>query len=310
MKPAMLLILGSVAFGSIATAQRLTLMPQLGLENSRTSIQYNNAPSFSPLGGQMSLTPGARLDYKTKKGHGVFVAAGTNRSTISYDFANLETGGNIYKVSQGDLKLNLQSGYMFSSKPIYFNKTAAGKNKSSASKSLATANENNIGERSRCGAYRSHCGKSDNTSSAKSVATQENKGWYVSLQPSVGAAYNPGANESLDTKTSASQNIYSYKAGNWNLALVSGIGFEFGKNVERRFTVNVNYLKGITNLDEKITSPSDSKPIVTNLSSKTSSWTVSAGIPITLNKKKKVVKPEPQPQIRSYQSKCGRYKAA
>ncbi len=309
MKPAILLILGSVALGSIATAQRLTLMPQLGLENSKTSIQYNNAPSFSPLGGQMSMTPGARLDYKTKAGHGVFVAAGTSRSTVSYNFSNLETGGNTYQVSQGDLKLNVQSGYMFSSKPIYFNKTAAGKNKSSASKSLATANENNIGERSRCGAYRSHCGK-NNVENSKTAAVEKDKGWFVSVQPSIGAAYNPGANESLDTKTSASQNMYSYKAGNWNLALVSGIGFEFGKNVERRFTVNVNYLKGITNLDEKITSPSDAKPIVTNLSSKTSSWTVSAGIPITLNKKKKVVKPESQPQLRSQESKCSRYKAA
>ncbi|MBA4139976.1 MAG: hypothetical protein H0X70_05650 [Segetibacter sp.] len=310
MKSTILFILGSVALGSIATAQRLTLMPQLGLENSRTSIQYNNTPSFLPIGGQMSPYAGARLDYKTKKGHGVFIAAATNRSSISYDFSNLETGRSAYQVTQGDLKMNLQSGYMFSSKPIYFNKSAASKNKSSASKTSTSLSENTIGERSHCSAYRSHCGK-NNTESSKTAAIEKDKGWSVSVQPSIGAAYKPSADESISTKTSGGQPVYSYNAGNWKLGVVTGVGFEFGKNLDRRFTINVNYLKGITNLDEKISSPSEVKPIVTNLSSKTSSWSVSAGIPITLNKKKKAVKSiEAQPQFRSSQSKCGRYKAA
>lgn len=303
MKPTILLSLGFVALGFIANAQRFTVMPQLGIQSSRTAIEYNNAPSFLPLGIQLSPYAGARLDYKTKKGHGAFVAVATNHSIVSYDFSNLENGMNAYQATSGEFKMALQGGYQFNSKPMYFKKPAA-------SKSSASVSENST-VRSYCGAYRSHCSRSNNSAASQNrIASKVDQGWYISVQPSIGAAFIPSVGESVSTKTAGSRRMYSYKAGNYNLGIVSGVGFEFGKNVERRFTINVSYLKGIGNLDnEKISSASEIKPTVTYLSSKSSGWTLSAGIPITLNKKKTVVKPV-EPPKRSYEGRCGRYRSA
>lgn len=312
MKPAILFTFGFVALAFIANAQRLTLMPQFGIQNSRTAVQYNNAPSFLPLGGELSPYIGARVDYKTKKGHGAFLAVGTNRSIVSYDFANLETGMKTYQAATGNFKMNLQGGYQYSTKPMYFKKQAA--TTKSVKQVSEYRREYSEVKRSSCGGYRSHCSRSNNsTASQTSVASKEDKGWYMSVQPSIGAAFIPSVGESVSMKTAGSQPMYSYKAGNYNLGIVSGVGFEFGKNVNRRLTISLNYLKGISNLDnEQFVSSAEIKPVVTNLKSTSSTWTLSAGIPLTLNKKKTVVKPlpPPPPPARSYEGRCGRYRSA
>lgn len=311
MKPTILLALGFVAIGFVANAQRLTFMPQFGIQNSRTAVQYNDAPSFLPLGGQLSPYIGARLDYKAKKGHGAFLAVASNRSIVSYDFANPETGMNAYQAAEGNFKMALQGGYQFSTKPMYFKKPAA--TAKSVKQVSEYKNEYNEAKRSRCGAYKSHCTRSNSSAASEtSVATKEDKGWYMSVQPSIGAAFIPSVGESVSMKTAGSQPMYSYKAGNYNAGIISGVGFEFGKNDQRRITLSLNYLKGISNLDnEKFVSSPEVKPVVTNLKSTSSTWSLSAGIPITLNKKKAIVKPvPPPPPTRSSEGRCGRYRSA
>lgn len=255
MKSTILLSLGFVALGFIGNAQRVTFMPQAGIQSSRTAIQYNNGPSFLPSGGQLSPFMGARLDYKSKKGHGAFIGVASNHSIVSYDFPNLETGMNVYQANVGSFKMDLQAGYLFSSKPLYFKKSVPAKSAKAVSENPSG---NYYGERSHCSGY-GHCSRSNNSVVSQSkVESQKDKGWYVSVQPSLGAAYIPSVGESVSMKTAGSQPMYSYKAGNYNWAVVPGIGFEFGKNLERRITVNINYIKGISNLDnEKFISASE-----------------------------------------------------
>jgi hypothetical protein len=319
MRPAILLTSGLVALALSSNAQRFTLMPQVGMEKARTAIQYNNLPSFSPLSGQLSPYIGARFNYKMKTGHGAFVSAGTNRSIVSYDFANVESGRDLYSAYTGKYKLNLQAGYQYNSKPIYLNKAAA-------ARSLKQAQEKKQAEKgyssykSRCGMYAGRCGSGNNNASNSTPSTVQDKGWYVSVQPSVGAAYIPSVKNSLNTKTTGSQSIYNFEAGNYNYAFVTGVGFELGKNEQRKVTLGINYLKGIGNLnDEVIATGTDAKPTFTRLNSSSSTWSVTAGIPLTLGKKKQVAKqvpPPPPPMQRGhhryekYEGKCGRYRSA
>lgn len=311
MKPTILFSLGFVALGFIADAQQITFMPQAGIQSSRTAIQYNNGPSFLPSGGQLSPFMGARFDYKSKKGHGAFIGVASNRSIVSYDFPNPETGMKVYQANAGNFKMALQGGYQFSTKPMYFKKPVAAKSSKAISENYSG---NHYGERSRCGGYGGHCSRSNNSvASQNRVVPTSDKGWYMSVQPSIGAAFIPSVGESVSMKTAGSQPMYSYKAGNYSAGIVSGVGFEFGKNDQRRITFSLNYLKGIANLgNEKFVSSSEIKPAVTNLKSTSSGWTLSAGIPITLNKKKQAVKQvaPPPPQFHHSEGRCGRYRSA
>ncbi len=108
----------------------------------------------------------------------------------------------------------------------------------------------------------------------------------------------------IDLNTQGSQTNYSYKAGAWNTALIAGTGFEFGSNRHAKFIININYLKGLGNMDTKtISSVSNNKSVATMISSKASSWNVSLGIPISLSKKK----PEMHKQFERsmYHGRCG-----
>jgi hypothetical protein len=230
-----------------------------------------------------------------KTGHGAFVSAGTNHSIVSYDFANVESGRDLYSAYTGKYKLNMQAGYQYNSKPIYLNKAAA-------ARSLKQLQEKKQAEKgyssykSRCGMYAGRCGSGNNNASNSTPSTVQDKGWYVSVQPSVGAAYIPSVKNSLNTKTTGSQPVYNFEAGNYSYALVSGVGFELGKNEQRKVTLGINYLKGIGNLnDEVIATGTDAKPTFTRLNSSSSTWSVTAGIPLTLGKKKQVAKQVPPP---------------
>lgn len=301
MKPAILLIQVLVAVGFAATAQRFSLQPQIGLENSLSSVRYNDLSSFAPLGNQISPYIGARLDVKTKLGHGAFLGIGTNRSGVSYTFSDPETGMTSYKASLDNLKLNIQAGYQFNTKPIYLKKARSGKNVKSTS-------ETKSGQKS-CAYYRSSCGayKSHHGASSRTLAQSKNKRWNVIIQPSLGAAFIPSVNASLSTKTEQNKLTYVYTAGNWSTALISGVGFEFDKGAQRRFSVNINYMKGIGNLnDQKISSNTEGKSIVTNLNSSTSSWNLTVGVPFTLNKKKVT---KPTPSIYRYYGGCRKYRS-
>jgi hypothetical protein len=302
MKAATLTILLSVATGIAATAQKLSLLPQIGVENSRTTVTYNNLKSFLPAGGVLTPQFGLRLDYQFKGNHGPYVAMASSRSVVSYNFSDPETGMNIYKASPADMQLRLQTGYMFSSKPIFFNK-------SGSSSKLSNTQQQKTEAKKNCGSYAmsSRCGKA---SEKAGISKVKNRSLYMRIQPSLGAAFvSPGAS-AISTSTNAGQTVYNYKAGNWNTAITGGVGFEFGKGKQRIFTIGINYLKGIGNLDEQtVSAVSGTKTSIAKLDSKASAWNVTAGIPITLSSKTN--KPAKRQHIQNHnpnKSRCGQYK--
>ena len=192
-----------VAFGYAASAQ-FTIQPQIGIENFRTTLNYNNLPSFSPLGGKLSPQASVRLDYKFKQGHGPFLGIATSNSVVSFNFSDPETGRNVYQASAGDLQLRFEGGYQLTSKRIFLHKQGA------ASKSVTKSAqiETNYTHRS-CGDYsvRSHCCAHSNKTNnpGSKIAESKNNGWWMRIQPSVGAAFIPAVKQSLVTKHRAAR---------------------------------------------------------------------------------------------------------
>ena len=299
-----------VAFGYAASAQ-FTIQPQIGIENFRTSLNYNNLSSFSPLGGKLSPQASVRLDYKFKQGHGPFLGIATSNSIVSFNFSDPETGRNTYQASAGDIQLRFEGGYQLTSKRIYFNKSGASSKPASKSVSKSTQNETNYTKHG-CGGYsqKSHCcSHSNKTSTTKSkIAASKNNGWWMRIQPSVGAAFIPAVKQSLVTNQQGSQTSYEYRAGNWNSALVTGAGFEFGNNAQRKFTISINYLKGLGNLDTRtLTTTTGAKTVTTDFKSAASGWNIKFGVPISLNKPKTIVKTKDieRNYKYKYEGKCG-----
>jgi hypothetical protein len=96
----------------------------------------------------------------------------------------------------------------------------------------------------------------------------------------------PAVKTDIIAKTQNSQTTYEYRAGNWQTGLIAGSGFEFGKGNVSKFTVSINYFKGLGNLDKQsITTTDGSKVTTTTLQSSVSGWNLKVGIPISLAKK-------------------------
>ena len=72
MKLAALPCLLFLLIGSAANSQ-LSLLPQIGFEQSRTKVQYNNKDIFKPF-AEGNIQASLRADYRFKKGHGPFVS--------------------------------------------------------------------------------------------------------------------------------------------------------------------------------------------------------------------------------------------
>lgn len=308
MRTAALTLISFVAFGYAAKAQKFSLLPQVGFENSKTTIRYNNSSSFSPVGVVFSPQVGLQFAYRSKPGHGFFLGAASSRSIVPFQFTNPEDGMNNYKTTTGDMQLRFEGGYQFSSKPIFFKKQS-----SKADKPV----ENKIAEKKNCGSYsyRSHCMKnkaepshSSNADKLKKAGT--NKGSWVRMQPQVGMGFIPAVKTDVITKTQSGQTTYEYRAGNWNTALMTGMGFEFGKNNNRLFTLSVNYFKGIGNLDKQtISTVIGTKTLTTQLQSKVSGWNMRIGIPFTLGAKKPAVKQQPsEKKTENSKTGCQQYK--
>src|SRR5512138_52655 len=168
----------------VMNAQRLSLTPQVGFENSKTSINYNNLGSFSPLNGEFNPQISLRLDYRFKQGFGPYIGASTSRSVVMYSFNDIENGMNVYNATKANMQMRLEAGYQFTTNQLFFNRTGS-TNTSSQTKT-----------RSSCGSYSSrsccsknyssgsdHCQSKNNT--ARKIETK-NKGGWVRLQPSVG----------------------------------------------------------------------------------------------------------------------------
>lgn len=299
MRPAALPSLLLVLLGTAAHSQ-LSLLPQVGFEQSRTSIGYNGQPSFSPLGGQGAPRAALRADYRLKSGHGAFASVGTSPAVVAFTFADPAGALTSYRAAASHLQWRLEGGYQYSTKPLYFKKSGTG--------SLAAAGDavTPSSGKKTCGSYtyRSKCGSGSKTTMAMK---KKDTRWNMRLQPSVGAAFIPGVKSDLVT----GNGTYRYNAGNWNTALVAGSGFEFGKGLQRKFTVSFYFLKGLGNLGtQTLVTERNAKTTETRFDSKVSGWNMTLGLPFTLSKKKALVQ---QPKVEQknteqkteYKSKCG-----
>ena len=292
-----------LAINFAANAQ-FSIQPQIGLENSRTVIQYNEESISS--GMQFSPKLALRMDYKFKNGHGPFIGISTNSPATNFNFSVPPTATNSYNTSRENLQMRFEGGYQLSTKPIYFSKPAKSQASSFRSSGRCGGREYSCVKKSSCGSSSANrCSKSSNKSIAK------NKGSYMRIIPSAGIAFIPGQPTEVETKQ-GSQTTFDYKAGAWNTALIAGTGFEFGNNNRAKFTLNINYLQGLSNMDTKtVTSVSNGKAVATTVSSKASSWSVGLGVPISFSKRK----PEIKKQIEKYKynGRCGqteRYKSS
>jgi hypothetical protein len=291
MRNAALILFFFVAFGYAAKSQRFTLLPQVGFENSMTKVNYNDLGSFSPAGAKFSPQASLRLNYSSKQGHGFFIGAATSRSIVAFSFTDPENGMNSFTTTPGDMQVRLEGGYQFSTKPI----SLGGSKQSSTT---AT-------EKRNCSHSCSHsCSRSSNKE--KPISSGAGKNSWVRIQPSVGMAYIPFAENDIETNTEAGQTTYEYSAGNWKTAVMAGTGFEFGRGKTRQFTVSVNYFKAIGGLNEKtLTTVSSGKTVTTTLSSASSGWNVRVGIPFTLKAKPKA---PAKPVQQQRHSGCGQYR--
>src|SRR6187549_3137635 len=267
--------------------QKLSLTPQVGFENSKTSVNYNNLGSFVPLGGEFNPQVSLRLDYKFKQGFGPYIGASTSRSGVLYGFNDIENGMSSYVATKANMQLRMEAGYQYTTKPIFFNKS---KQSTSTSKTKSSG-------KSSCGSYsyRSSCSRSyssrlshcQNKSSATKKAENKNKGGWVRLQPSMGIGYIAAPKTDIVTKTGGGQTAYEYRAGNWNTAFLTGMGFEFGRNKQRLLNVSINYFKGIGNMNpQTVSNESGIKTSYATLESKASGWNMRVGVPFTLADKK------------------------
>ena len=268
-------------------AQKLSLTPQVGFENSRTSVNYNNLGSFAPLGGEFNPQVSLRLDYKFKQGFGPYIGASTSRSGVLYGFNDIENGMSSYVATKANMQLRMEAGYQYTTKPIFFNKSKQSTN-TSKTKTSGKSSCGSYSYRSNCSrsysSRSSHC-QSKNTAAKK--AENKNKGGWMRLQPSMGIGYIAAPKTDIVTKTDGTLTAYEYRAGNWNTAFLTGMGFEFGRNNQRLLNVSINYFAGIGNMDKQtISSESGIKTNYATLESKASGWNMRIGIPFTLAEKK------------------------
>lgn len=292
-----------VVLGITANAQKFTILPQVGIENPLTRMSYNNLPSFTPLQSQLSPLLGVRIDYKLKKGYGPYVGISTSRSAVAYSFSNPETGTNAYTASIGNMQLQLQGGLQLTTKPIYFKKPAAA---APAPVQKAQSSYRSCGSQS----YRSigHC---SSRSKQQDYKAPVNKNLFVRVMPSAGLALNPFTPSAITSKFEGGNKTYTYNAGNFKTAIVTGMGLEFGSGSKRLFTLNVNYSKALGNSSETLLTEVGPKTVTTYLSSKVSGWNASVGIPISLGKKPVIKQVERQTekkacQFRQYRPSCRR----
>jgi len=295
MRPATLLLLLFVVSGIAANAQ-FTLTPQMGIENPLTKMTYNDGSYYTPLQSQLAPRLGLKMDYKFKQGHGVFMGIATNRSSVEYNFTSPENGMTSYTAAVGNMQVRFEGGYQFNMKPIYFKKQAV-------SKSTAPPKVTSTPEHRGCGgySYSSRCGGAKYAAAPK---PKENQSWFVKIQPAIGLAYVPTSKGSVQTDVKNGQPSYTYNAGSYSTALVTGAGFEFGAARKRLFTLSINYFKALSDQSAALVTQTAGKDVVTSLNSKVSGWNASLGIPLSLGKsKQQTVKKEPEVK----KSPCGGY---
>jgi len=293
-----------VAFTLATRAQKFTLLPQAGFENSRSIIQFNDQNSLAPLGVRFSPQASLRLNYTSKTGQGFFVGLASSRSTVLVGFTNPEDAFNSFTSMAGNYKARLEAGYQFTSPKINL-----GKAKQISQKSSGSSVNRSSGYSGRCGGYcASRC--SNKSTNEKKVSTRPAS--WVRIQPSIGLGFIPGPGADLISKPGGIETAYEYRAANYNTALLTGANIEFGKGNKGLMTVSLNYFNGNGINKQSITTSQGNKISTTTLRSDVSGWNLRVGIPFSMSKtstqKKKVIQVQNIEKKEKPQNRCGQYR--
>lgn len=204
---------------------------------------------------------GARFLYQGKNGHGPFAGFAIGAAGYSYElFYPSGTSMNAYdhRRSSGTTDLwRMELGYHWNSKPLYFKKVW------------------------------------DNHISGQDLAAMKQKGWSVRLQPLIGAAYHLVNDEGRWVESTQNgvliREEYLQTNRKGNFALIGGLGFEFGKNDKKRFTLSLNYIRGLGQsiTRSKLTINTSSGNYEGLLGSNGTGFTVMVGVPIRIWRKKR-----------------------
>ncbi|GEO11253.1 hypothetical protein SAE01_37490 [Segetibacter aerophilus] len=248
------------------------------------------------------------MAYKLKSGPGAYIGVATTKQAVDFSFADPLHAATAYTAAAKNLQLRLEGGYQFTSKAIALRKPVNTKSFASKYAGRTTSETARRCTRSssisRCGGMRN----SANTAAASlSKITPKDEGLFLRIQPSVGLAYAP-IGGGIETTTKNGSTNYTYRAGS-TTALVAGTAFEFGTKTQTKFIVSVNYLQGLGNNTQTVTSNEMLKPTTTTFSSKTSGFNVSLGIPIVFKKKPAVIAAPPIINRSSHHGRCGQYRS-
>lgn len=320
MRNAVIAISCLTAFVQTASGQ-LTLTPSLGIENARTTVGVNNNPFIRPLSLQLRPQAAIRLQYAAKSGHGIFAGIATSTTGVDFSFTDPEASFSRFNASRSDVQLRLEGGYLFNTKPIRLGNGSAAKKPTSQGRGHCGQMKMSSCGQSKTGAVkqtqtitiRTACGQKTYTVRMRQPVKQP----VVSLrmQPQIGMAFIPSPAATFSSKMTGSQTQYSYMAGNWNTALIGGMGFEFARGNNKFLQVNMQYLKGMGNLDnEMLATNTGSKSTETHFASRTSAWRLSFGIPFTLSKKQardnqRIVIVQKQEKKTEVKKNCGQQKS-
>ena len=269
MKSTVLTVCLFLIAGTVCHAQ-LSFLPQVGFEQSRTCINYNE---LSTSGVSGNFRANLKADYRLKGGHGPYVSLGTSPAPMNFAFSNTGSLMENYQSVKNNLQFRLETGYQYTSSPISLSKK----------KSTAAPTENTevvqepVAQKKSCGSstYKPNC--RDKKKSNKS--STGNYGLNMRLQPSLGVAYIPANNDAI-TETPTG---FQY-ASAWKTAIVPSMGFEFANGKQRFLTLNVFYTKPLGVQDESVTTFSGSKAVTTNISPAASTWGITAGVPFSFVK--------------------------
>ena len=265
MKPAAISTMLFLLMASSAYSQ-FTLVPQIGFDRSKTTVEQNGLYQFSPLNSKTSFKASLRTDYRFRSGHGAYAGIGTAPAVIDLKFIDPGTAWNTAKASTSGMQFKLEAGYQYNLKPFAIGKGSVNKPAAASTRKKS------------CGTYqyKTSCGNK------KSAPAKAKQATTLSLQPSMGLVFVPSMYDNIETTGSK----YKYVSDQSGFALAPAIGFEFGKGSKRIMTVNVQYAKSIGEQAKgMIETDNNGKPAFNQFHSSTSSWSLSVGVPITLQKK-------------------------
>jgi len=248
--------------GYTARAQKITLLPQVGVQFIKSKLEYATLASINNRYLHLNPYVGFRLMYQTKKGCGPFAGIANGNIGYSYElFLPATIDMNVYDLHRSSSMVDVwrfELGYHWNTKPIYFKKIW------------------------------------DNHVSREDFANLKQKGLSVRIQPLIGLAYQKineigpgGATSGLNGAYITEEDIPTGKSGNF--AIVAGLGFEFGRNDKRKFTLSFNYVRGIglSAYRTKLTIDTPSANYKGLLGSNGTGFNITLGIPLTLWSKKR-----------------------